>query len=175
MLIRKHNPVLIIAFLATFLCLLAWNLGARSIPAPTLQVTGTNTPTEEISQSKEPEIALPNLTYIPTSTLSSEVTVFSTTPTPTIEGVTPVTNARPLPAIFATGAYARNELIVRFKASTRAARINECLQGVDVGIQSRIEELQAMVLKVNSEDVAGIFNHVLNCAGVLYVEPNFLL
>jgi len=32
-----------------------------------------------------------------------------------------------------------------------------------------------MVLKINSRDISSVYSHILNCSGVLYVEPNFLL
>ena len=171
---NKHRKkALKAAFFIIFICLLLWNLGAGIFPISSLQDTGTNPPSDVTSQSETPDTELP--THTPTITLTSQMAEPSTTSTPTSEGVAPITNVRPLPAIFSTGAYASNELIVRFKASTKETRIDECLQGIDVRIQIRIEELQAMVLEVNTEDVASIFNHILGCAGVLYVEPNFLL
>jgi thermitase len=80
-----------------------------------------------------------------------------------------------LPAIFASGTYAPGELVVRFKASTRETRIDECLRGIDARIRTEIEELNTLVLRSSPGKIASIYKHVLDCAGVLYVEPNFLL
>ena len=100
-------------------------------------------------------------------------------PTSTIpqtgENDTPDSYRFPMPAVFADGTYVQDELVVRFKSSTSSKRIDECFQGIDIQVQSEIEELHILVLRLISGDIASSFYHVLDCAGVLYVEPNFLL
>jgi thermitase len=80
-----------------------------------------------------------------------------------------------LPAVFAPGTYAQDELVVRFKPSTSRSRIDECFQVVDAQILVEIEELNTFVLSDESGELASTFYQVLGCAGALYVEPNFLL
>ena len=169
---NSRNQVSKVVFFIVFIFLLLWNLGTVFFPISALQVE-TGTSAEEVSQTEDPNTATPTST--PTITLTSELSTPIAGLTPSSESNTPVTNIRPLPAIFATGPYVPNELIVRFKNSIRDTRIDECLQGVDVNTISRIEELRAMVLEINSGNVANVYNHILNCAGVLYVEPDFLL
>jgi thermitase len=169
---NKHRKqALKVALFNVFICLLLWNLGAGTLPISTIHDSEVNTSTATQTDEPQPESPAPTLTSIATPT------VLASTPpnTQTIESVAADASRVPLPAIFATGAYAPGELIVRFKSSTSAKRIDECFQDVDVHVQTEIEELRALVLKIDSGDVASTFNHVLDCAGVLYVEPNFLL
>lgn len=153
--------------------ILLWNLGAGPFPISALYDLETSTLTEEVTQSEGSNTATP--THTQTNTPISEVSTPTASSTPSNESNATVTDSRPLPAIFATGPYVPNELIVRFKASTRETRVDECLQQVEVNITSRIEELHAMVLELNPGDMANVYRHILNCSGVLYVEPNFLL
>lgn len=109
---------------------------------------------------------------IPTFTIEPSP---SETPIPTSPDNSPEKTSRPLPAIFSTGAYVADELIVRFKPSAQAIQIEECLRGVDVQIHGEIEELRSLVLKVESGGLGKTFSNILGCPGVMYVEPNFLL
>jgi thermitase len=152
-------------------CLLLWNLGAGVLPVSNLQDSDFHTPTN--TQTLESLLESPTPTFTSTATPTVPASIPSSTQI--IASATVYTNRIPMPAIFASGAYAPDELIVRFKSSTSAKRIDECFQGVDVHIQTEIEELHALVLTSDSGDIASTFNYVLNCAGVLYVEPNFLL
>lgn len=159
------------ALFIAFICLLLWNLGAGVLSVSNLQDSDFHTPTNTQTLESLPESPTPTFT----STAMSTVPTSIPSSTQIIASATVDTNRIPMPAIFAAGAYAPDELIVRFKSSTSAKRIDECFQGVDVHVQAEIEELHALVLTTDSGDIAGTFNHVLNCAGVLYVEPNFLL
>jgi thermitase len=168
---RPRKQALKVALFSVFVCLLLWNLGAGILPISTIQDSDSNTPTTTLSNESQPESPTP--TFTSTATPTGPASIPSSTQI--ITSATVDENRVPMPAIFATGAYAPDELIVRFKSSTNAKRINECFQGVDVHVQTEIEELHALVLTSDSGDIDGTFNYVLNCAGVLYVEPNFLL
>ena len=149
------------SLLIVFLLLTFWTLETGSIQVSALQVEETHTPTytppEENSQTNttEPESPPPS----PTAT----------------EDAPPATKPLPLPAIFNTGVYIPDELIVRFKPSTRATVIKQCFQNIDVKVISEIEEIRTMVLRVSAGNLGNTYRHVLSCAGVLYVEPNFFL
>ena len=143
--------------------LLVWSSGEAVIPSSALQIFETSTP-------PSPEASL-----TPATTLLTDAPILPETATSTGVGIVPVSTSRPLPAIFASGAYAANELIVRFKPSTRETRIKECFQDIDVQVLSEIEELNTLVLGIPSGNLADAYSHILACAGVLYVEPNFLL
>jgi len=122
-------------------------------------------------QSPTPDISpdTPSASPIPDNATVTETPLSSTT------GNAPAPVPKPLPAIFASGDYKSDELMVRFKASTRKARIEECFHDLDIKIQGKIEELQTWVIKINAEHLGDIYRHTLACAGVLHVEPNFLL
>ena len=159
-----------------FSVLLLWILGTGVAAGSALQLTETPSLTNDIfTQTNQPkerdtETASPSVT--PTVTESNAGLLPSETPTP-MNADTSIT--KPLPAIFTTGAYAVDELVVRFKSSIRAIQIEECIQSTDAQIQGEIEELQAWVLQVKSGDLAQSFDHIQDCPGVMYVEPNFLL
>ncbi len=161
------------------ICLLLWNIGAGVLPVSTLPDAQLTTPTntqvagESLSDTKILESDTPTLT--PTSTFTATAPGVTTTFTQISESATGEPNRVPVPAIFSAGVYAPNELVVRFKASTSEKRIETCFQGIDIQILSEIEVLRVLVLKVVSGDIRNAFDHILDCAGVLYVEPNFLL
>ncbi|MBN1451973.1 MAG: peptidase S8 [Anaerolineales bacterium] len=79
------------------------------------------------------------------------------------------------PSEVVTGAHVSDEVIVRFKPATRTARIQECLEDTQTSIASEIEAIGALVLKVPDGEVGRALPRVRACAGVLYVEPNFIL
>jgi thermitase len=168
---RPRKQALEIALFNVFICLLLWNLGAGVLPISTIQDSESHTPTNTQTDESQSESLTPTFTSTFTSTAPASIP----SSTQIIASATVGANRVPMPAIFATGAYAPDELIVRFKSSTGAKRIDECFQTIDVHIQMEIEELHALVLAINSGNVANTFYHVLDCAGVLYVEPNFLL
>jgi len=149
-----------ISFTFIFFSLLLWNLSASFALVPVLDEGDTPAPTN--TQPASLDSVTP--TVPPT-----------TTPPDTVESSGTETKPVPLPAIFVSGAYQPDELVVRFKVSTQEKRIDECLQGSDAQIKSRLEELKALVLTTIPGQLASTYQHVLNCADVLYVEPNFLL
>jgi thermitase len=157
----RRNPALKVSVVILFLCLLLWNLGAGIVPFSLIQDPGTFTPID--TQTSELDL---NTTPEPGPT---------NTPIQTGESIAGDSNRPPLPAIFATGTYVQEELIVRFKPATSTTRIDECFQANQVQIQLVIAELNTYVLRVDSGDIASAFYSVLDCAGVQYVEPNFLL
>ena len=169
MLNKHRKQALKVALFNVFICLLLWNLGAGVATIPGLQDSEFHTPTNTQTLEFIPESPTPTFTSTVTPTVPTAI------PSNTQTIATAHVNHVPMQAIFSTGAYAPDELIVRFKSSTSAKRIDECFQGVDIYVQTEIEELHVLVLSINSGDIASTFNHVLNCAGVLYVEPNFLL
>ena len=154
-----------------FICLLLWSLGAGVVPGSNIQDSKSKTPANTQTDETQPKSPTPTFT----STAKPTTPVAIPSSTQTIESATADANRVPMPAIFATGAYAPDELIVRFKSSTSGKRIDECFQTIDIHIQMEIEELHALVLGIDTGDVANTFYHVLDCAGVLYLEPNFLL
>jgi len=158
--------------------------GYQDSSTPLTIDTHTATPTDDqvdelVTTSDDPVVE---------DDLQSETPTFTPSPTSTNTKATPSStntqiglaaaaeiNPEPLPARFFAGAYMPDEFIVRFKRTTAALRISQCLEGIDVAIESEIEEFQTLVLSVISGDVGGTFRHVHNCAGVLYVEPNYML
>jgi len=176
---NHRNQALNIALFILFVCLLVWNLGAGDYPASAFQDSETFTQTEAQT------VISPLLDVFHTETpASTEIPTDASVPTePVPTSTIPQTGENepsdpyrfPMPAAFAAGAYMQDELVVRFKPSTSRTRIDECFQANGVQIQSEIEELNTFVLKTVSRDIASSFYLVLDCAGVLYVEPNFLL
>lgn len=160
--IRSQPIQYILAFI--FPALLFWGTGEGAIPNSALKISEKSTAT---SPSPEETVQVEGQNF------SSATPSFTPTPTPIDSTATSI--PRPLPAIFATGAYASDELTVRFKASTRQARIEECFQDIDIEVRGEIEELRARVIRINSGELGNAYYHILACAGVLYVEPNFLL
>jgi len=171
--IKKY---LLFSLFITSLYLASLTFGIGSTPASALQVEGTHTPTYtpsgEENPTEIPGTASPIPSNTPTSTETNVVPSEAILPS---ESGAPETGTKSLPAIFKAGAHVSNELIVRFKRTTSPARIEQCLQGVDVQITSEIEEIRTLVLDLKSGNLADAYGHVLSCAGVLYVEPNFLL
>ena len=160
-------------------CLLFWLLNAGILPVSAFQNAETSTPTFIQTDITLPTEEPGTETPVPTGSPADAPVPTGTDPAATEAESTaaevPELLHRPLPAVFASGAYAQDELVVRFKASTSRARIGECFQGIDIQIQSEIEELRAFVLRTLPGEVGNSFYHMLDCAGVLYVEPNFLL
>ncbi len=169
---NKFCKRLIKRFFATVLpILLLWSTNAGATSSLALQISETPTATiPSLKQSPTPTTSPVTNTYPTTD--SANVTE---TPTPTKTDNTSSLEPKPLPAIFASGAFVPDELIVRFKASTRETRIEECFQNTDIEIQSEIKELQARVIRNSGENLGEAYHQILACAGVLYVEPNFLL
>lgn len=168
-----------IPLIFVFLCLLLWNLGAGIVTGSVIQDSETITPIKTLPEDDTRAEALasesPTPTFTPNPTPTGFVPSPSSTNTQVIESVKVGENSDSLPAVFANRAYVSDELIVRFKASTRETRIDECLHGIDAQIRAEIENLNTLVLKSSPGKIASIYKHVLGCAGVLYVEPNFLL
>lgn len=176
---NHRTRVLKFAILILLLCLLLWNSGAGLSPVSAFQDADTFTPTEiQIEGTPLPDVPgteTPAPTGIPTDTpVLTEQNPTSTFPQP-VESDTSDSDRLPMPAIFTTGMYVQDELVVRFKPSTSATRIRECFQGIDVQVRTEIEELHTFVLRIASGDIARSYYHVRDCAGALYVEPNFLL
>ncbi len=168
---RPRKQVLKAILFNAFICLLLWSLGAGVFPVSSVQDSESHTPTN--TQTDEAQLESPTPAFTSTATATTPVAIPSSTQA--IASATVDANRVPMPAIFATGAYVPDELIVGFKSSTSAKRIDECFQTINVHIQMEIEELHALVLGIDSGNVANAFYHVLDCAGVQYVEPNFLL
>ena len=169
----RHQVPLQIFIFVLFLCLLLWNLGAGILPASTFQNQEHETPADTPAATVSPSETSGTVTPVDTPRPSETESTSTSTPASAETAGSP--SRFPLPAIFAAGAYAPDELVVRFKSSTRSSRIDECFQGTDIQIQTEIEELHTYVLTVVSGDIPGAYYHVLDCAGSLYVEPNFLL
>jgi thermitase len=171
--------VLIFATFILFLCLLVWNLGADISPVSAFQDLDPFTPTNTQTDAAPPPDNIHTETPAPTENPTDSSTISEQNPTSTLTQASASdasdSDRLPLPAVFGAGRYAQDELVVRFKPSTNRTRIDECFQGIDVQIRSEIEELHTFVLRIVSGEVASTFYYVLNCAGVLYVEPNFLL
>ena len=174
---NHRNQFIKFSSLILFLCLLLWNSSTGNFPVSAFQEVETFTPTITRTNTPPPSGALQAETPAENPTKSPVPTaITSTTEMPqSSETDTPVPSPRPLPAVFAGGAYAQDELVVRFKASTSRARMAECFQGTELRVQSEIEELQTFVLRTMTGEIGNGFYHVRECAGALYVEPNFLL
>jgi len=167
--------ILAILFLVLFLGSSGTNVVSSSALQSSKTPTPSNFPLEETAQPGN-QNPTPS-TNTNTSTITPIIDAFAGTETlPSTAADNPTTSTpKPLPAIFASGAHAANELIAGFKPSTRAKRIKDCLQAVDVQIIREIGELHSFVLNIESGDLRQTFNHLLGCPGALYVEPNFLL
>jgi len=169
---NKFCKRLIKRFFATVLpILLLWSTNAGATSSLALQISETPTATiPSLEQSSTPTTSPVTNTNPTTDSVNA-----TETPAPTKPDNTSSLELKPLPAIFASGAFVPDELIVRFKASTRETRIKECFQNTDIEIQHEIKELQARVIRNNGENLGEAYHQILACAGVLYVEPNFLL
>ncbi|MGB7876846.1 MAG: S8 family peptidase [Anaerolineales bacterium] len=176
---RIHKQKLITVLAILFPIFLLWSPGTAVVTSSTLQISETPSPTildsEDIDQTETPDLRFITPSLTPITALSTDGSLTSETHLPTSVSSTPTSIPRPLPGIFTTGAYAADELIVRFKPTIRATRIHECLGGVDVQILSEIAELNSLVLRIGSGDLGQTYHHILACPGVMYVEPNFLL
>ncbi len=162
-----------------FLALSLLNMGTGAFAAPNYQEQVTSTERSAQTDSTPPAEIQPTSTPLPAATQTGSAPATGTVATGAVPQSTvndlPPSPARPLPALFASGAYAQNQLVVRFKPSTGTDRIDECFQGDDIQVLSEIEELNSFVLAVPPEKTADLFYRVLDCRGALYVEPNFLL
>ena len=138
-------------------------------------LTATTSSVEETVQSGEQSPTPETSLIAPSTSPTTDSSIITETPSSTATNNAPALLLKPLPAIFASGAYAPDELIIRFKTSTKETRIKECFHGLDIKIQSEIKELRARVIKINDGNLGDTYRHTLACAGVLYVEPNFLL
>ena len=155
---RPRKQALKVVLFNVFICLLLWSLGAGVFPVSTVQDSESRTPTN--TQADETQLESPTPKFTTAATPTTLVAIPSVTQT--VESTTTDANRVPLPAIFATGAYVPGELIVGFKSSTSAKRIDECFQTIDVHIQMEIEELHALVLGIDSGEVANTFYQILN-------------
>lgn len=159
--------------------LLLWNSGENNSLISTFDEKETSTPTSIRTDTISATDFLPTETPAPPSIPADSTDSPEPVPTNTFsqngENDSQEAEQRPLPAAFAAGTYVQDELVVRFKPSTSRRRIEECFQGIDIQVQSEIEALHTFVLSTASGETAKAFYHVMDCAGALYVEPNFLL
>jgi thermitase len=170
----RRNRILRASLVFIFLCLLAWNLGFGTYPASEFQEQAFST-TEMIHTEEFTATTTPEPTVSPTDTPAPTASVPAITATPISETDPNEEKRPPLPAAFAPGTYAQNELVIRFKPSTSRSRIDECFQRIEAQVLDEIEVLNTFVLVDESGELASTFYQVLDCAGALYVEPNFFL
>lgn len=179
---KSYKSAVNITLLIALLFLVPFNLGARNfhiLASENITETPTETPstTEEPLQTESPEVTTPTptstLTPLPSLDKAPEPT---STDTPSSEKNIAPAEAKqlPEPEILTHGVYVPNQLIIRFKHNTRDSRVKECLNGLDVQIASTIDSLHTFVLNVTSGEIAGAYYHLMDCAGALYVEPNYL-
>jgi thermitase len=172
-LFRSGNQIPRFVFVLLFLCTLLWNVSAGTFQVGALQEVETATETETATEDNSVEVP-PQEQATPTPT--------PTTPAPETDQeaqTLPEPQAAksqdfPPPEIV-TGAHVSDEIIVRFKPNTQAQRIQECLDDTQTSVISEIETLKVLVLKVPNGEVGHALPRVRACAGVLYVEPNFIV
>jgi thermitase len=177
--LHKQVPRFILSFL--FLCALLWNVSAGTFQTESYQGVETATGMETSTEAN-----LEDNNGLETRTQEQAPRTFSETPSsPKADQATPISTEIPpesdtlnsvdLPPEVVTGAHVSDEVIVKFKPSTRFARIQECLDGTQTSIASEIEGIGALVLKVPDGGVGRALPRVRACAGVLYVEPNYIV
>ena len=135
---------------------------------------------------------------IDTPTLEFVETSFSETPTPTAdntESITPSPSASvtqqetetafPLTPTFTStletlsqigGDYIPDEIVVRFKPRIGSALITNCLASIKNSVlTAQIEIFNIRILKVPEGNVPQTLTQVINCPGVAYAEPNYIV
>lgn len=72
------------------------------------------------------------------------------------------------------GEFASDEILVRFHWKTSRETIEQCVQSLGAVIESEIEALSVLLLKVQSGRIAENILNLRNCPDMLYAEPNYL-
>jgi thermitase len=136
--------------------------GTTDVPTATwtFEPSGTleNTATSETGVIIDPPVQMNTETSIPSPT-----PIFSQTPTAMF-------TAAPQLA----GSYISDEVLVRFKNSATDEMTAECLRRVNGRVDSAIEELSVLIVKLNSVSVSNAVATLSACEGVRFVEPNYL-
>jgi len=165
------------AFLALFSLVLTVQPVRAKQETPTDIPTGTLTQTASLSPQDE---ITPSPSVSQTKTTASKPThkpKATGTPTP---AVTPSITVSPAPTATSPevetlpGNYVDDEILVKFKSRTVGQSIDQCLLLADTTVESRINALGVLLLKIPAGKVSEMVARMRDCPDLEYAEPNYL-
>lgn len=166
---KFHGRIIFIVIL----CLLTAGLSAQTQPA---HADEGETDTPSAMPTIEPTLTSEStFTPVPTEIINSPTQTNTETPTVVFSNI-PTQTPKPTFTAAATlpGRYVPDEVLVRFKNSATDGDISRCLEKVNGRIDSAIEELDVLVVKLNMVSVSNAVATLSACEGVRFVEPNYL-
>ncbi len=164
---KVRKPLYWILFILIFWSLAASSFSPRAqgsddTPTPTVQAVDTDLPSP--APSATPSIApTVTLTIAPTARIR---------PTATVESQASDT---PLPPAQLSGEYAPDEVLIRFRRKAAADVVGGCLQAAGASVESEIDELSVLVVKVPNGSVAESIAKLSACPETRLAEPNYLV
>jgi subtilisin family serine protease len=158
--------------LMMILCLWTAGLSAQTQPA---HADEGETDTPSATPTIEPTLTSEStFTPVPTEIIDSPTQTSTETPTLVLQNTPSQTPKPTVTAVTLPGRYVADEVLVRFKNSATDEDINGCLEKVNGHVDSAIEELDVLVVKLNMVSVSNAVASLSACEGVRFVEPNYL-
>ena len=174
-----------IGFKLFFLFLFTWNLGGMPLVTSANEAmehtniySSTDT-LQKISIQKNIQRNSPTETPTPSATQKNgQVPGQATLPSPyytqevqSTAELRPGESPTPVPDL--TGSYSPDEVLIKFDPITPKKVIEQCLGLVNATIDSQIEELHVLEVKIPNGKVPESISNLSACPGILYAEPNY--
>ena len=174
-----------IGFKLFFLFLLIWNLGGMSLSTSAndareyksiyssigaLQKTAIQQNIQENTPTETPTPSSTQKNYRP----PGQATLSSPYYTQEFHGSAALTpGASPTPVPDLTGSYSPDEVLIKFDPITPTKVIEQCLGSVKATLNSQIEDLHVLEIKIPTGKVTESISSLSACPGILYAEPNY--
>jgi thermitase len=167
LLFLRRSRIVSITLILFSLFLIIWNMSA--IPStPSSNSIGTRTSTASSTDTSPVGTA-------PKTNLSTETTEKSTASSEAFqEPSTSKPTTTPIPATKLSGNFAPDEVLIKFDPSTLKNDIEKCLESADATLESQIEEIDVIQVKVPTGKVAESIASLSVCNGILYAEPDYI-
>jgi LPXTG-site transpeptidase (sortase) family protein len=183
--IRHSSSKIGTGFKLFFLFLLSWNLGEMPLATSTNEAIGdANIYSSTVALQKisiQQNIQKNASIETPTPSLAQkngQVPGQAILPSPDntqeFQGTAalgPGLSPTPVPDL--TGSYSPDEVLIKFDPNTPKKVIEQCLGSVNATLDSQIEELHVLEVKIPNGKVTESISSLSACQGILYAEPNY--